>query len=238
MPLTQDEIDARDERRRLNLSSKLTAKIDGVYAGGASARSNVSPRESDNNYVETSFFDRTTNSKQHADAIAQTEASRSRRHEVRKSAAPRQPAASAQTRLLATQATAARLEARVKRQVAARALASDGNLIEQARVAATDVTATPSGVGESSSAGATSPAGRRGAARTRSPVRRSDSSWTIHKPRTQAPEDYALLEKKMLEQSLGSRDAAESLIAQRDKAMGAAVDKTANGGSSNAINVS
>ena len=233
--LSQAEIDARDERRRLNSSSKLTAKIDGVYAG-ASGRSNASPRESERNYVETSFFDRSMNSKQHADAIEKAEATRSKRQEVRKAAAPRLPAASAQTRLLATQATAARLEARVKRQVAARALASDGNLVEQARFAATDV-AAPSGifsshdVGDSSSPGATFPGGE--SARIRSPVRRSDSPWSIHKPRHQAPEDYALLEKQMLEQSLGSRDAAESLITQRDKTMGTAVNKAIGGGSSN-----
>jgi len=50
--------------------------------------------------------------------------------------------------------------------------------------------------------------------------RTSDSPWSLHKPHLPAPEEYALLEQKMLEKALGSHEKAQELIAQRDAAQG------------------
>lgn len=204
--LTKDERDARDERRRLAANSRLTDKI-GIYEGGIDF-SNMP-------YADVRPFDHSGLQKQLTKSITDAEESRSVSHDIRKTAAPQRPCASTETRLTANQNSASRLESRVRRQVAARALAADGNLITQARefAAQAEVTQRATSTPLSQRAGDV-------------PQRRSPSKLPfeqrLSRRRSGLPalEDYNLIERELLEKALHSREAAEMVLKSRDVAQG------------------
>ena len=253
MPPSKAALEAKDERRRLAEVTKQTAAIESLYVDSKSESAEASTSDVQRPpHAPTEYLDRDVIAQQKKERLAQAEAARLAEVELRKNAAPSLPATSARSRLMSTQNTAARLEGRAQRQLAARALATGGSIVEQSKIAAAEAGAssvagtstlscraaissapTSSHSRESSalaSAGTTAgtTAGTKAGAATqqvalprrRTPSRRIDSGFHIHRPKAPPPEDFYILEQRLLEKALGSAEAARKLIEQRDAAQG------------------